>query len=297
MTKTKNESNAESVTATPSFIQEIFKDAIKKQVHAQKQVQEYMERNKPMFDRIAEIAKQTADMHALATEVITDQGMNVIKREIAEAVDDEVSPLTTQTIHLSQEDRSHIVEALAEKMAERHHALLAKGGTKNSALFSVPIVPLPKNSRWEDITLAFKNTHDIEVRYGDTHIGIFDYEELEFARMNTKDKIADGKWELLQKIAIMSAYSKQTATYPTKRALMTALYIKIENTVEKRRSELATQLRKTFGINDDPFLPYHTKEGYRPKFVLLPESTLRGNGELHRSGGKFKDHIYEDIDE
>lgn len=297
MPKTKNGSNADSSYEPLSFIQEIFKDAIKKQVHAQKQVQEYMQRNKPMFDRIAEIAQQTVDMRALATEVITDQGMNVIKREIADAVDDEVSPLTTQTIHLSQEDRSHIVDALAEKIVEHQHALLAKGKTKNSALFSLPIVPLPKNSRWEDITLAFKNTHDIEVRHKDTHIGIFNYERLGFARMNTKDKVTDGQWGLLQKIAIMSAYSKQTAAYPTKRALMTALHIKAENNVEKRRSELATQLRKTFGISDNPFLPYDTKEGYRPKFVLLPESTLRGNGELHRSGGKFKDDIYEDIDE
>ena len=71
--------------------------------------------------------------------------------------------------------------------------------------------------------------------------------------------------------------------------------VKSQNAVEKQKSDLAKGLRLAFGIQEDPFERYTHETGYQPKFTLLPEKEMRGDGELHHSGAvDFEDVIYQD---
>lgn len=168
-----------------------------------------------------------------------------------------------------------------------------KPKTKKEVLFSKPKVKLPPNAKWQDLTLSFINTEDIEVKYGDTIIGKHSHEDLGFTQANTEWKKPDRRWGLLQVISALAG--RQPKIPATKQHLMNVCGVTSPNAVEKRKSDLSMGLRQAFGINEEPFNRYTNETGYQPKFTLLPEKELRGDGELHRSGVvDFEDVIYQD---
>ena len=169
----------------------------------------------------------------------------------------------------------------------------AKPKTKKEVLFTEAIVKLPPNAKWQDLTILFINTEDIEVKYGDTSIGKYSHEDLGFAQHNTEWKKPDRCWALLTVLAVAGNYEPKMIM--TKDHLMNVCKVKSQNAVEKQKSDLAKGLRAAFGIQEDPFERYTHESGYQPKFTLLPEKEMRGDGELHRSGAvDFEDVIYQD---
>lgn len=168
-----------------------------------------------------------------------------------------------------------------------------KPKTKKEVLFSKPKVELPPNAKWQDLTLSFITTEDIEVKYGDTSIGKYSHEDLGFAQNNTEWKKPDRCWALLTVLAVASTFEPKMVM--TKDHLMNVCKVTSQNAVEKQKSDLAKGLRTVFGIQEDPFERYTHEAGYRPKFTLLPEKELRGDGELRHSGAvDFNDVIYQD---
>lgn len=165
--------------------------------------------------------------------------------------------------------------------------------TKKEVLFTEPKVSLPQGAKWEDLTISFQNSQEIEVKYGDTSIGKYSHEYLGFAQANTEWRNPDRRWTLLYVLAVTDAYRPKVII--NKDHLMQVCGVKSANAVEKQKSDLAKGLRATFGINDEPFEKYSHETGYQPKFTLLPEKEMRGNGELHHSGAvDFEDVIYQD---
>jgi hypothetical protein len=165
--------------------------------------------------------------------------------------------------------------------------------TKKEVLFGKPKVELPQGANWQDLTISFQNSQDIEVKYGDVSIGKYSHEDLGFAQANTEWKKPDRRWTLLYVLAVTGAYKPRVII--TKDHLMDVCGVKSVNAVEKQKSDLAKGLRATFGIHSEPFEKYSHETGYQPKFTLLPDQNLRGNGELHRSGVvDFEDVIYQD---
>ena len=168
-----------------------------------------------------------------------------------------------------------------------------KPKTKKEVLFSKPKVELPSNAKWQDLTLSFINSEDIDVKYGDTIIGKYSHEDLGFAQANTEWKKPDRRWGLLQMISVF--VGREPKIPANKQHLMKICGVKSPNAVEKRKSDLSMGLRQAFGIKEEPFEKYSHETGYQPKFTLLPEKDLRGNGELRRSGVvDFEDAIYRD---
>ncbi len=168
-----------------------------------------------------------------------------------------------------------------------------KPKTKKEVLFTEPIVKLPPNAKWQDLTLSFINTEDIEMKYGDTSIGKYSHEDLGFAQANTEWKKPDRRWTLLYVLAVTGAYRPRVVI--NKDHLMDVCGVKSVNAVEKQKSDLAKALRATFGIHSEPFEKYSHETGYQPKFTLLPDQDLRGDGELRHSGVvDFEDEIYQD---
>lgn len=184
-----------------------------------------------------------------------------------------------------------VAEISAEVIPEPVRCVKPK--TKKAVLFTEPNVTLPAGASWNDITISFKNNHDVEIKLKDTIIGIYSHERLGFAQANTGQNSPDRRWALLKVLAVTSAYRPKVVI--TKDHLMQVCEVKTQNAVEKRKSDLATGLRLALGIQEEPFEKYSHETGYQPKFTLLPEAVLRGNGELHRSGVvDFNDVIYSD---
>jgi hypothetical protein len=164
--------------------------------------------------------------------------------------------------------------------------------TKKEVLFSKPRVELPQGAKWQDLTICFQNSQDIEVKYGDTSIGKYSHEDLGFAQANTEWKNPDRRWALLTVLAIAGNYKPKMVM--NKDHLMNVCKVTSQNAVEKQKSDLAKGLRAAFGIQEDPFERYTHEVGYQPKFTLLPEKEMRGDGNLHSSGVSFKDELYKD---
>ncbi|MEZ4194919.1 MAG: hypothetical protein R3B53_00765 [Candidatus Paceibacterota bacterium] len=168
-----------------------------------------------------------------------------------------------------------------------------KPKTKKEVLFTPAKVDLPSGATWRDITIAFQNKEDVEIKYKDTIIGRYSHQDLGFAQENTGWKNPDRRWALLTVLAVAGEFKSQTII--TKDHLMNVCDVKTQNAVEKRKSDLATGLRLAFGIQEEPFERYSHETGYCSKFTLLPEADLRGNGELRHSGvTDFSDSIYSD---
>ena len=186
-------------------------------------------------------------------------------------------------------------EPVAEISAESEPEPIkrVKPKTKKEVLFAKPKVNLPQDAKWEDLTISFQNSQDIEVKYGDTSIGKYTHEDLDFAQANTEWRNPDRRWTLLYVLAVTDAYRPKVVI--NKDHLMQVCGVKSANAVEKQKSDLAKGLRATFGIHDEPFEKYSHETGYQPKFTLLPDQDLRGDGELHRSGVvDFEDVIYQE---
>ncbi len=185
-------------------------------------------------------------------------------------------------------------EDAEEELVEAKPKALAKPKTKKEVLFSKPKVTLPVGATWANITIAFKNAHDIDVSYGDTILGTYSYEQLEFGKGNTTWNKPNKLWGLLAVLAVAEEYKTPQTIVFTKEHLMKVCGVNTENGVEKQKSDLAKNLRSVFGIHDEPFEQYSPEFGYRPKFKLRPEPDMRGDGELHASGKQHIDIYSED---
>ncbi|MFA6077312.1 MAG: hypothetical protein WC735_04545 [Candidatus Paceibacterota bacterium] len=261
------------------FLEEVLKDALKKYADTEAQMQLILEQNKPFLEQVAKIAEQAKEAFSNSQP----------KEELKMLVHSDLYIPRTAHPALTEEDKEDIAESLAIK-------LLKAKGTKHSVHFSEPIIILPQGARWEDVEISFIDAHSITVRCKHNHVGKYDFEELRFSkRKSEKEEIPGGVlWKLLLELSMLSGVK---GARPTKHAILEAEKWIKENTLEKRRSNLATKLQGIFPIKDDPFLPYDQIEGYRTKFILKPPAILRGDGELHRSGIPFKDSLYDDEDD
>lgn len=178
---------------------------------------------------------------------------------------------------------------LPKKMATK----IKKPKTKKEVLFSQPKIDVPDGAKWSDMTIAFKNSQDVEVRFKDTRLGIFSHEQLGFARGNTEMNSPNKLWLLLEMLAMAEEFESDQKIVLTNDHLKDVFKCKKVNVIEKQKSSLSMSLRQAFGIHEDPFEKYTNEQGYRPKFKLRPEPVLRGNGELHASGKEHQD-IYSD---
>lgn len=168
-----------------------------------------------------------------------------------------------------------------------------KTKTKKDILFAKPIVEFPSGAVWQTTTIVTKDDDSIEFLYKKISLGVFTHEQLGLIRGNTSDKKPNRECALLRVMAVVFGYRSIKNIVLTKQELMKVCDVGSENAVEKQKSDLSTRLRLITGIHDDPFMPYTHETGYVPKFELLPESVLQGDGELYLSGREFIDDEFD----
>lgn len=145
-------------------------------------------------------------------------------------------------------------------------------------------IQIPGGARWEDVRLDLKDNRSIDIFYKNERMGNFDYEDIGLIRKNTTRKTPDRQAEFLEKISFVSMSGSPFK--PTVQDVATEMKITVATCHQVKKS-LAEKLRMAFGIHNDPFLRYDHAEGYRTRFALRPYSLLRGDGELHASGGNL----------
>jgi hypothetical protein len=152
------------------------------------------------------------------------------------------------------------------------------GASKKS---SPPVFDLPPDSKWEDITIKFKDEENIDVTLPDKRHVILSFQQMGFGKKNPNPQ-----WSFLWCLAIMYATHgqldkelKDRYGVPAEPSdLATALSKKgpkhiTKDNVYKIKESLSLKLQENFGIFTEPFEEdYKQWKYYRTKFELLPES-------------------------
>ena len=162
-----------------------------------------------------------------------------------------------------------------------------------------PVIKLPQNTKWEEITIKFKDPFEVEIFKKKTFIERVDYIKLRFCS-GEKNKKPDRQWQFLILLSLLQGKNQKNATI-SEMATSLSKYLgkKISaNNCETIKKNLSIQLAESFGIdrNDDPFYDYN-KCGcyYKPMFTLKPVPNMRGvhgNGDVYIAPrGEFKEDI------
>ena len=183
------------------------------------------------------------------------------------------------TVRLADESMDMIVNKVVAVLKTEQHIIIDQ---KENATPKA-MVTMPAGATWDHTELRFADAHTLRVLYKEKLMGQYDYATLGFARKNTKEGLSDKQWDFLTQLSILT---EMKSAKPTKRNLSSQLGI-TPSACEKVKEKLSKKLQVAFGISDDPFKKYDSIEGYRPTFILKPEPLLRGDGEVHRSGGSL----------
>ncbi len=131
-----------------------------------------------------------------------------------------------------------------------------KGTKKTEKEAIIPVkFSTPPNTRWEDITIQFKDGHNVNIKIKDksTH---FDYKAMGFE--NKKRHLPNQQWIFLK----LLAQRKGELSWADSDA----------NVLLKKKKQLLSQtLKDFFQIDEDPFLLYKQEKAYKVKFNLIPE--------------------------
>lgn len=178
-----------------------------------------------------------------------------------------------QEVALREDD---LIERITNRVIER----VEKRAEKALKLITteVAIVPLSTGTCWESVTFAFIDEFNVEIHHGKKFIGQFSREDLKFVKMNTGDKRPNKAWALLLSLSV---FQNMRSEKPTVNELLRGgKHFKNKDALHATMSILSKHMEQIFGINERPFFNYSEYAYYRPKFILLPPTILRGNGEI-----------------
>lgn len=283
------------------FVKDAFKDALKLYNNSQGQIQKMLDAHKPAMEEIARQANMLAGTMKSLNTVLAREAVSGLQEKI-KAMAEVMTPAPLFIKHDFSHEYEYIsprpqqiptADEIAERVFDKIKDRMNDKPKSLKLLTSNPVIELPKEASWEDIEIKFINKFDVQVYYKGDFIKKFNYEELGFARKNTKDKLPDKQWEFLKQLALI--YSNNTMQPTTENF---KLELKMSKAVcMKNKEKLSDKLKGVFGIKDKPFYDYDSDKGYKAKFNLQPEPILRGTGEVYRTGAEYIDNFDDDQDE
>lgn len=263
-----------------------------------RKAQEDMEHMRPLFEQAAKFHRQTQEAFApIINSVWTLQetarpalqaifASRKMLTDVARAMrlDHELgAKMFILPSRQRQPSAEEIAEALFKKLEQNNQV---KQRTKASDKKKVILVPA--GAQWNELRLDLKDNRSIDVSYKKQVIGNYDFEYFGLVRKNTDRKIPNRQSEFLKLLAF--ATMPGVAFKPTIAEISKHLKIS-ESACHQIKKLLSKKLGAAFGIQGNPFYPYDYVDGYRPRFELRPESLLRDDGEIHRSGGILEEEI------
>ena len=139
-----------------------------------------------------------------------------------------------------------------EDMRAQSRAANPQSRKKDSALTPFPT---PPDATWDDVRIRFKNGHTVSIRVK-SESGVFNYTQMGMAnKKNTDPTVQWGLlWVFAEKHGVLDWSS--TSAHPHN---------------QKRRERLATNLRRFFGIEGDPFRLTDDRKGWQANFHISPD--------------------------
>jgi len=195
----------------------------------------------------------------------------------------ERSQILLKNIRVEATKKFELLRKLKDEMFAKH---LSKS---NKEMASPSWVPA--NLKWEKVTLKVKEgLQDIEIHYDGKHIKTADYIELGFSasKKNCKPNM---KWRLLIILSVLQSIDKTKATVDGLLPML-AEYSKHKtdrSNIHQTKKALSDALMTIFNTDENPFV--NNRVFYEPKFIILPEPTLRDQA-IWRQGG----HLQENVD-
>jgi hypothetical protein len=147
-----------------------------------------------------------------------------------------------------------------------------KGDGSDTVIFKVP-----PGTAWRELTVKFKDEQTIEAWKGIKYLGVAD-----FKRMGFGDKRPDQRWRFLYLLATTYATNpnKDPNDMPATindiaRSILNGMDAAKRQQILTLKTKLSSQLRKSFGLDDEPFEDYEQWHYYKTKFELKPEPAMR----------------------
>lgn len=186
------------------------------------------------------VEMQKADLEAMQRVMAPSLDLEAIARgPILSISAEQIEELARTHRTLTQQDREDIIAMLR-----------GRASTPVRASY-----PLPKGASWAKLRIKFFDGHTVKVKYQGMPMATFDYKQLGFE--DKKSHNPDGKWKFLRTMAEDGAITNSKFNKSFNRTT---------------KYETARRLMRFFGMSENPFHEYTKADGYRPKFVLLPES-------------------------
>lgn len=233
---------------------------------------------KTMQPFINEWARMQELVQNISLPVLTMPSTALANYRVEELIEYIPRPMSPTLIRLDNYTMDTIVEKVVVLLKSDAPKISTPEGT-----IPTSVVPMPEGAKWEDVEFAFMDGHTLKISHKEKLLGLYDYAVLGFAKHNTRDKSPDYQWKFLEKLSLLLEFGSMK---PTTQNLAMGWRIKV-GACEKRKESLSKKLQTACGISDDPFRLYDATQGYRPKFKLIPEPLLRGDGDVHASGGEL----------
>jgi len=143
---------------------------------------------------------------------------------------------------------------------------------------------LPPGTKWENITIKFKDGHDVEIYLNEKLIKKTDYKQMGFE--NKKSRLPNMQWETLQLLASING----ELSYDGGKTI---------DKGKKRKQTLVDTLKTYFGINEDPFYSYRKEKAYKIKLNLIPEGHIftKNKKEYQVSDNDKETSKYDDLND
>lgn len=118
-------------------------------------------------------------------------------------------------------------------------------------------INLPFGTKWENLSIKFRDGHNVDIFLGNKLIAKTDYKKMGFE--NKKTRNPNIQWDMLR---ILSSVNGELSFDGAK----------VITNGKKRKQYLSDSLKDYFGINSDPFYSYKKEKSYRIKINLIPEN-------------------------
>jgi hypothetical protein len=158
------------------------------------------------------------------------------------------------------------------KNDEATEAMVGEKQENSTAIFDVPL-----GTTWNELIIKFKDEQTVEAYKGEKYLGVAD-----FKRMGFGSKRPDQRWRFLHLLATIYATnpSNNPSLMPTAiddlaHSLLGRVSKPKKQQIQTLKTELSSQLRKAFGIDNESFEDYGQWHYYKTKFKLKPEPELR----------------------
>jgi len=147
-----------------------------------------------------------------------------------------------------------------------------------------PVLRLPANARWEDISIAFMDGHNVDIKYKGKNYRS-DFKEMGFEDL--KSRRPNKQWELLQRLAENNGEIAWDSLSSGRSSDISKTeqdfgyefdedetqnkgfsIIKAPDKLKKTKQLLAQSLKRFFKLDTDPFFPYEEVKAYKIRLKL-----------------------------